>query len=338
MKKRENKKKKILFIAPNFFGYYKEVIKELQKCNCEVDYFCDAPSNTNISKALSRLNRNIIKFSMNKYFHKEIIPVISKKKYDYVFIIIGMTFSFFPKMIKEIKEKNKDAKFIMYQWDGEKNISFVNEIHNYFDYIYTFDRGDCEKNKKYSFLPLFYTRNYENVGKRKNVIFEYDVSYIGTAHPQKLLMVNKMSEQLKDIFKRQYIYHYMPSRFKFIYHKLTSKEYKGVKLSDLKLKKVPLEKTMEIFEKSKCIFDAPQKGQTGLTIRTIECLGAKRKIITTNKDIKNYDFYNENNIYIYDGDININAEFFKKDFEEIPKELYEKYSLRNWLKTMIKDL
>ena len=53
---------------------------------------------------------------------------------------------------------------------------------------------------------------------------------------------------------------------------------------------------MEIFSDSRCILDAPQAGQVGLTIRTIECLGAKRKLVTTNSDIKNYDFYNENNI------------------------------------------
>ena len=329
-------KKKILFIAPSFFGYYKEIIKELEMYNCEVDYFCDAPSNTNISKALSRVNKKLIKSSMNKYFKGKIMPSVEEKEYDCVFLIVGMTFSFFPEMIKEIKEKCKNAIFVMYQWDGEENISFVKGIHEYFDNIYTFDRIDCEKNKIYSFLPLFYTRNYEEVGRKEtDKEFEYDVSYIGTAHPQKLLMVNEMSNKLKDILKKQYIYHYMPSKLKFLYHKLTSKEYKNVKLSDLKLEKVPLDKMMEIFEKSKCIFDAPQQGQNGLTIRTIECLGAKRKLITTNKDIKNYDFYNENNIYVYDGEVDVGSKFFKTNFEELPKEVYEKYSLRNWLKTMI---
>ena len=68
--------KKILFIAPSFFGYYKEIIKELEMYNCEVDYFCDAPSNNNISKALSRVNKKLIKSSMNKYFKEKIIPSI----------------------------------------------------------------------------------------------------------------------------------------------------------------------------------------------------------------------------------------------------------------------
>lgn len=331
-------KRRILFIAPSFFDYYKEIIKELENLGYEVDYFCDAPSNTNFSKALSRLNKKIIKFSTNKYFYKQIVPKITAKKYDYVFFIVGMTFSFFPEMIEKIKLLNKDAKYILYQWDGEENISFVKQIHSYFDKIYTFDRNDFQKNKKYNFLPLFYIQGYEDVGKKKNVDYIYDVSYIGTAHPQKLLMINEMAKKVEKFFPKQYIYHYMPSKFKFIYHKLTSKEYKNIRLKDLNLEKVRKEKMMYVFEKSKCILDAPQKGQTGLTIRTIECLGAKRKLITTNVDIKNYDFYNENNILVYDGeDIDKYRNFFEEDYEELPLDIYEKYSLRNWLKMIIED-
>lgn len=330
-------KKKMLFIAPTFFGYYKEIRKELEEQNIEVDYFADIPSNSNLQKAIGRINKNFIKNSVNQYFKKDVIPVISSKKYDFVFVIVGMTFSFSKEIIKEIKTKNPSAIFIMYQWDGEKNIKFVNEIHDYFDRIYTFDRIDALDNNKYKFLPLFYTKNYENVGSKKNIEFEYDASYIGTAHPQKFKLINEMSENVKEILEKQYIYHYMPSILKFIYHKLTSKEYKKVEYKDLKHEKLSFDETMEIFKKSRCIFDAPQAGQNGLTIRTIECIGAKRKIITTNKDIINYDFYNPKNIYIYNGSVDKDNIFFKEQFEELPRDIYEKYSLKNWIKTIIEN-
>lgn len=328
-------KKKILFISPVFFGYYKEIIEELQKQDYEVDYFKDMPSNSNITKAIGRINRNFIRINVNNYFNKTIMPVINKKEYDYVFIIVGMTFSFFPNMIKKIKKNNLNAKFILYQWDGEKNIKFVKKIHKFFEKIYTFDRLDSLKDSKYSCFPLFYTRNYENVGKREINDFKYDVSYIGTAHPQKIKMINEMSEKIKSKFDKQFIYHYMPSKFKFYYHKLFAKEYKDIGLKDLKMEKLLPKQTMKIFEESKCILDAPQKGQNGLTIRTIECLGAKRKLITTNKDIINYDFYNNTNILIYNGNIDYNSNFFLKPYQELPKEIYEEYALRNWLKRIL---
>ena len=61
----------------------------------------------------------------------------------------------------------------------------------------------------------------------------------------------------------------------------------------------------------------------------------KRKLVTTNSDIKNYDFYNENNILIYSEPINLDSPFFKNEYEELSDEMYEKYSLKNWLITMI---
>ena len=47
----------------------------------------------------------------------------------------------------------------------------------------------------------------------------------------------------------------------------------------------------EIVTNSKCVLDSAQANQNGLTIRVIEMLGAKKKIITTNEDVVNYDFY-----------------------------------------------
>ena len=109
-------------------------------------------------------------------------------------------------------------------------------------------------------------------------------------------------------------------------------ELSGLTVVSAKLSKNEM---MDIIKKSRCILDAPQAGQTGLTIRTLECLGAKRKLITTNADIKNYDFYNEKNILVFDGNVDMESPFFTHDYEEIPLEIYKKYSLNSWLKTML---
>ena len=46
------------------------------------------------------------------------------------------------------------------------------------------------------------------------------------------------------------------------------------------------------------VLDSAQDGQLGLTIRVLEAIGAKKKIITTNEDVINYDFYYQR-IYMY---------------------------------------
>lgn len=327
---------KLLLIAPLFFGYYKEMIKESELMGYEVDYICDAPSNSNISKAVARINKGLIGYSTKKYFENTVLQEIKRKKYDFVLVVAGMTFAFTPDMIEIIRNYNPKAKFIMYQWDSERNIPYVINIHRFFDEVYTFDRVDCVSRPIYKFLPLFYIRTYENIGDRKKKEFIYDCSYIGTAHPKKFKTINEMAEALKELMPNQYIYHYMPSVLKFTYHKLTSPEYKRAKLKDFKMEKMSASEMTNIFEASKCILDSPQAGQNGLTIRTIECLGAKRKLITNNVDVKNYDFYCEENILVFDGDLDFNSVFFKEAYVELPREIYKKYSLRAWIATMLK--
>ena len=89
---------------------------------------------------------------------------------------------------------------------------------------------------------------------------------------------------------------------------------------------------MQIVKHSKCVLDSPQDNQDGATIRVIESLAAKVKLITTNKDLVNYDFYNPKNIYIYDGEFDFENEFFKEPYQDVDKQIYEKYSLRGFLK------
>ena len=74
--------KKILLIAPVFFGYYKEIIAELEKMGYDVDYVCDAPSNSNVSKALGRINKSFIRIFTKRYFKNKVLPFISGKSYD----------------------------------------------------------------------------------------------------------------------------------------------------------------------------------------------------------------------------------------------------------------
>jgi hypothetical protein len=88
----------------------------------------------------------------------------------------------------------------------------------------------------------------------------------------------------------------------------------------------------KIYQDTRCVLDSPQAGQLGLTIRVIEALGAKKKLITTNEDVINYDFYCPENIYVYRGFFDLKDPFFTEPYKDIDSNIYEKYSLRNWLK------
>jgi hypothetical protein len=64
----------------------------------------------------------------------------------------------------------------------------------------------------------------------------------------------------------------------------------------------------------------------------------QKKIITTNKSISEYDFYNPNNILILDenSEIDINLDFFKTPYQALSDAIYYKYTIENWVKTVFK--
>ena len=100
---------------------------------------------------------------------------------------------------------------------------------------------------------------------------------------------------------------------------------------------LPLDKLYGIYGDSRCVVDVESTGQHGLTMRSIEILGLRKQFVTTNKDIIHYDFYNANNILVIDRkDPKVDMSFFEKPYMELPEELYDKYSLKNWVLEVLK--
>ena len=62
-------------------------------------------------------------------------------------------------------------------------------------------------------------------------------------------------------------------------------------------------------------------------------VGMNKKLMTTNLNIKNYDFYRpENQILLDRKNIKINKSELRADYVKIPDYVYEKYSIDSWVK------
>lgn len=319
--------KKIMFIAPKYFDYYKIIINELEKDGFEIDWFNDRPTDNILKKSLLRIFPYLFKHSVNKYFKNNILYSAKQKKYDYVFVILGQTFT--DKMIIELRNKLIDAKFILYLWDSLKNFPSLEKVVKCYDRVFSFDAVDCQK-YNIIFLPLFYSEKDINNSEQ----IEYNVSYIGTIKKGKMKYLNDIIPQLNQKFKNNYFYLYLQSKLVYLYYKLTLKDFKNNKISDFSFVPKSYEENVKISKKSKIILDIQMKNQHGLTMRTFECLAYKRKLITTNKSIIDYDFYRPENIYIYDGHFDFDNVFFKSDYIEIDNKIVEKYSLKQWISTI----
>ena len=322
---------RVLLIMPNFFDYPAIISDELKRMGYEVDFFDDRPSTNPWVKAIIRINKNLIGHYIQNYFDS-MMESIKGKKYDIVFLISGQSLSFSEEMLKKLKASQPQAKWYLYQWDSLRNFPYIEQMQELFDKCYSFDREDCALNPKLKFLPLFYCRLYEDIGKQKKSDFKYDFCFVGTAHPKKYEFITRMSTQLKSVYPSQFIYFFFPSWIVYVYRKFKNPELKHAKINEFHFKPLHSEEMNEVYVESRCVLDSPQDGQLGLTIRVLEALGAKKKLITTNEDIVNYDFYRPENIYVYKDRFDKNSSFFTEPYKEIDDEIYEKYALRNWLK------
>ena len=92
-------------------------------------------------------------------------------------------------------------------------------------------------------------------------------------------------------------------------------------------------------KRTKVVIDIQHPKQTGLTMRTIEMIGAKKKLLTTNTSVRNYDFFSASNIAIIDRKApEFNLEYWKNSYEELPKDIYEKYSIDGWFQDIFHNL
>ena len=85
--------------------------------------------------------------------------------------------------------------------------------------------------------------------------------------------------------------------------------------------------------KSKIIVEIQRNDQIGLSFRIFEALGYRKKLITTNTDVVNYDFYNPQNILVIDeNNIEIPEDFVTSPYVDIDETILDKYRLENWVK------
>ena len=319
--------KRILLIVPSFFGYDLEIKKRLESLGANVDHFDERPANNFWTKALIRINKSILTYTINRYYNKILID-IEGNTYDYVLIvnIEAMPLSF----IERIKKLNAKALFILYMWDSFSNKINARDSISFFDAVYSFDKRDCADDTRVLFRPLFYLPEY-SLGEA-NSICKYDLSFIGTAHSDRLILINQINLAFSKLGLNTYFFLFIQSVKLFLYQKIINPSFKNAKLNDFSRKSLSKIEMLDVILNSKIVLDIHHPKQTGLTMRSIEVLGASRKLITTNSYIKEYDFYNENNILIIDRkNPVISSEFINSSYEVDDNDIRYKYSLDGWI-------
>lgn len=330
MATQENRQpKELLLFAPRFFDYDREIAGALSARGVIVHCHSYLPSSSNLVKVIVRVRRGLIAHYTNRHF-KDIITRLQHRAISHILIIKGETIT--KHILQMLRGAFPRARIILYLWDSIKNYPNVRENIGAVDKALSFDPADSVANSKVAFRPLFFSRSFASAPQFRRDDLDYDVSFVGTIHSDRLRILDELEDQFRRLnltFKKVY---FLRTSLEYYWGKLTDPAYRNHKASDFVTTPVPSAAVREIFFKSRVIVDIQHPKQQGLTMRAIEALGSRRKLITTNASIRTYDFYSPENIQIIGrrGEA-LPPEFFKTPGVGVPEPVYHKYSIDGWL-------
>lgn len=319
------KNKKILLIAPKFYDYHNEIIKELTFLGGKVIFFNEM--NQSILYRVSKKIDKRISYYLERKHINFILSSVEKNSFDIVFLIRGEYF--LNNDMCQLKTKLPRAMFVMYQWDSVEQNDYTHLI-KYFDIVKTFDMKDAQK---YSIIyqPLFYTNHYKATCKPSENS-KYDLVFYGAYHSDRLEIIKEISEISKrlGLVFRSHLY---ITKLALLKSLVTG----SLKFQDIKYFKtysLPVEEIVNSYKNTKAVLDVELSIQNGLTIRTFEVLGAGIKLVTTNENIKQENFYDENVIMVIDRKkIEIFLDFFNASAPLDEK--YKEFYIVNWLEKIM---
>lgn len=319
------KDKKVLMFAPKFFGYENDIKEEMERQGGEVHLYDERGNPSTFEKIIIRKFPKILKNKIYKYY--ESIVENERNFYpEYIFFLSPETATI--DCIKLLKHQFPRSTFILYMYDSIDNKNAKN-IYKFFDKCFSFDQNDCEK-FGFIFRPLFYVKSFEGT---QNSIYKYDFCFIGSIHSDRAKILYELKKQFDKNHFSYFYYLYIPGKLMLFLRTLLSKYVRKLKKQYIFTEAISKNEIAKISDSSKVIIDINHPKQIGLTIRTIEMLGLKKKILTTNKNITNYDFYKpENQIVISRTNICVPKEEITGKYESVEENIYKRYCIQEWIK------
>lgn len=252
------------------------------------------------------------------YYGREIIKRLNEKGeiQDVILVIKGDFIA--PQSILEFKKYTK--KTIGFFNDNTYRCPKIIKVIPNFDEVYSFEKEDCKKyNLKFATNWIYNSMiSSDNIKNTKYKIFNI------SSMDKRLSLISKIAS---DLLSKKINYKFI------VYDKKNIGNDKNLEYIS---RHISLSDVNTYINNSQVLLDINRKGQSGLTFRVFESMGLKKKLITTNSDIRNYDFYNPNNILIIDeNNPNIPIDFFNNEYEEIPKEILNKYTLNGWVEKVL---
>lgn len=185
------------------------------------------------------------------------------------------------------------------KYTAAMELGYLHKLNDWYDVVYAFDPEDA---KKYGFAysPLIYDADptYDKKSKesKENIVF-----YVGQAK-DRLSGLLSCFEKLKEL------------GIKTDFHIANVKEADIKYANEITYNQfMTYDQCVDSIQRATCLIDVIQGESTGLTIKTCEAVCYDKKLITTNKHVKEYPFYDSRYIRIVESPDDIDEEFFSRN-------------------------
>ena len=323
-------KKKILLITPNYMDYTDIIRSGIYEYLDAETYLITTTGNdlnliyrNSFHRLKNFFSKFILKKNQKKIFYnnaiKKMLETIFENhpQFDVIFILR-------PDLIKEhlpfIKKHGKRS--IAYFWDSFSRIPEGKGTIQFFDKFFSFEPKDV-KDHQLAFLPNFYSPDLAVIKKDTP---HFDLSYVAS-YDDRLETLEKILVSLSPLD--------LKTNINIIATKAPEAKNKNEKSITWFTDVLPRKETIRIMSDSRVLLDIAQPKQDGLSFRIFEAMKLGKKIITTNRSVTTYDFYDSRNIFVWENENTIPArEFFTTPYSPPPVEILNKYSLQKWIVTI----
>lgn len=264
----------------------------------------------------------------DQLIYKEIQEKMGNQRFDHTLVIRPDLFSL--EHLKLLKSKT-DRKFIGYQWNGLSRFPNTFPCIDQFDRFFVFDQMDISNPdyKKYNLLGT--TNFYFDMFQPHPIAHQGITAYfVGLHFDERSLSVDLCAQKLIKL----------GVSLDFNIRCLRDKQNAQARYTNKNIKfierNIDFDENINRINQSDILVDVVNPVHNGLSFRTFEALYYKKKLITNNTTIKNYDFYHPNNIFVWNGqDLAGLKEFLATPFVSLSKKILEKYSFSNWINNLL---
>ncbi len=319
--------KKIAVISFDHWDYDKHIVNTLQKKGINATHI--KIGGFRHQNLFQRLTNTFSKIFLNKNPKLKkrqdfILKTLAKIGFQDQILVIN------PELIDleyHLEIKKSTNKYIAYLYDSVNRCPVEHLLNGIFDTIFSFDDNDIAK---YNFKK---TNNYIYFDKKPLDLNkpEFDVFYLAS-YDKRLDLLNEISRKLISINKTYLFIVVGKKTWKKNVLKLFDNSNKSIIYRRNRIKQQDIG---TFYSKTNVILDLVRDKQIGLSFRVFEAMAFQKKIITSNKSIKNYDFYNPKNILIVDkSNLEFDKSFFENNYEPLPDEIYSKYTINSWVENV----